>query len=154
MNTHLDDQGSRSRLEAARIILEQVTRFMDQSDGHRTLPVFVAGDFNSEPDDEAYKAMTGINSAMCDMQLLVPESARYGNLHTFTGFTDQKAVLSRIDFIFINHSSASASFGYPLRPIHPVDHWLAEGYSVLENRFEDGVFNSDHRAVIGDVALQ
>jgi hypothetical protein len=29
-----------------------------------------------------------------------------------------------------------------------------EGYSVLPNKFEDGVYNSDHRAVVMDGVLK
>jgi hypothetical protein len=28
-----------------------------------------------------------------------------------------------------------------------------EGYAVLPNRFDDGIYISDHRAVVGDVVL-
>ena len=32
--------------------------------------------------------------------------------------------------------------------------WRVQGYAVLPNRFEDGIYISDHRAVVGDVVLQ
>lgn len=32
--------------------------------------------------------------------------------------------------------------------------WQIEGYAVLPNRFEDGVYVSDHRAVVGDLVLR
>jgi hypothetical protein len=31
--------------------------------------------------------------------------------------------------------------------------WGVQGYAVLPNRFEDGIYISDHRAVVGDVVL-
>jgi hypothetical protein len=31
--------------------------------------------------------------------------------------------------------------------------WNVKGVSVLPNKFEDGVYNSDHKAVVGDVVL-
>lgn len=150
MNTHLDDQGSESRLQAAKIILQQITLFAKKAVGRETMPVFLAGDFNSEPDDEAYKAITSEESPMCDIQPLVPKDQRYGNLHTFTGFEGDPALLSRIDFLFINYTHAS-HYNPPKKIVDP---WLVEGYGILENRFEDGVYNSDHRAVIGDVMLK
>lgn len=153
MNTHLDDQGSESRLQAAKIILQQIASFSGQSKGQDTLPVFLAGDFNSEPNDEAYKTITSEESPMCDLQLLVPEDQRYGNLHTFTGFDGNPALLSRIDFLFINYTHSSDHNIHNPSKIEPVDQWTVEGYAILENSFENGVYNSDHRAVIGDVML-
>ncbi len=32
--------------------------------------------------------------------------------------------------------------------------WEVSGYAVLPNRFEDGVYHSDHRAVVTDVLLK
>ena len=31
--------------------------------------------------------------------------------------------------------------------------WQVQGHAVLPNRFEDGIYISDHRAVVGDVVL-
>lgn len=42
MNTHLDDQGSKSRLEAAKIILEQIRLFTDQVPHGQSPPIFLA----------------------------------------------------------------------------------------------------------------
>ena len=153
MNTHLDDQGSVSRMKAAKITLEQIRLYSKPAGGQETLPVFLAGDFNSEPEDEAYKAIISKNSPMCDLQQLVPENQRYGNLHTFTGFKGDKAKLSRIDFLFISSQHKSDADICKSSQSNIGNQWLVEGYGVLENRFEDEVYNSDHRAVIGDVIL-
>ena len=32
--------------------------------------------------------------------------------------------------------------------------WRAVEYAVLSNRFDDGVYLSDHRAVVGDIMLR
>ena len=154
MNTHLDDQGAYSRWQAAKIILQQVALFSENEKGQETLPVFLAGDFNSEPDGKAYMLITGDGSPMCDIQSRVPEDQRYGNLNTFTGFENDQGLLSRIDFLFVNLTDMDnyGEHGAPRRT--HVNRWLVEHYGVLENRFEDGVFTSDHRAVIGDVLLQ
>jgi hypothetical protein len=32
--------------------------------------------------------------------------------------------------------------------------WEVQGYSVRANKFDDGVYNSDHRAVVVDVVLK
>ena len=154
MNTHLDDQGRQSRLKAARIILEQIASYSEQANGQKTLPVFLAGDLNSEPDEEAYRAIVSRDSPMSDLRLLVPESQRYGNLHTFTGFKGDQAKLSRIDFLFINSAHDGNHNIHKSSQSNVVENWLVEGYGVLDNHFEDGLYNSDHRAVIGDAILQ
>ncbi|KAL9043667.1 MAG: hypothetical protein Q9214_003152 [Letrouitia sp. 1 TL-2023] len=145
MNTHLDDQGGRSRLKAAKIILSQISEVSD--DGR--IPVFLAGDFNSQPNQEAYQTVTGNHSPMRDLCNLVPPEHKYGHHHTFSGFGCGGPAPTRIDFLFLN-SIECTSPDLALRR----GHWLAKSYAVLENRFDDGVFNSDHRAVIGDVVLQ
>ncbi len=155
MNTHLDDQGSESRLQAANIILQHIALFSRQAEDQETVPVFLAGDFNSVPDDEAYKAITSEKSPMYDLQLLVSEDWRYGNRYTFTGFEGDRALLSRIDFLFINDTYRNEHQKHSPSRTHSVKGWFVEGYGVLENCFQDdGVYSSDHRAVIGDVILQ
>ena len=153
MNTHLDDQGSRSRLEAVKIILEQIALFSKEGQGKEVLPVFLAGDFNSEPDDEAYKFINSDISPMYDLQSLIPKDQRYGNLHTFTGFEDDQAVLSRIDFLFINLKDKNIPLEQGASRESSADRWAVEHYGILGNRFEDELYISDHRAVIGDVVV-
>jgi len=138
MCTHLDHMGTKSRLESAKIILAQVDKLKDDVNG-----VFLAGDFNSPPDTEAYKHMTGHGSPMYDLRSSVPEEQRYGHTLTFSGF--QGKPLNRIDFLFLNHGCQTSS---------GKTGWTVNQYAVLENRFEDSVYNSDHRAVVGDVELQ
>lgn len=152
MNTHLDDQGSRSRLEAANIILKQVSDMLDQEDDSKTRPIFLAGDFNSEPNQEAYRTITREGSPFSDLHQLVPNNKKYGDDNTFTGFDSGATPPQRIDFLFINYwphkytieSERSESGAQP---------WDVVGYGVLANRFEDAIYSSDHRAVVGDLLL-
>lgn len=63
LNTHLDDQGSRSRLEAARIILRKIAEYRGRTYDHDGLTssisgTVLAGDFNSEEKQEAYQELT------------------------------------------------------------------------------------------------
>jgi len=62
------------------------------------------------------------------------KSILFGNINTFTGFGDEKP--KRIDFLFLNK-----------------EQWQVSGYGVLSNIFEDGIYISDHRAAIGDIAF-
>jgi endonuclease/exonuclease/phosphatase family metal-dependent hydrolase len=130
LNTHLDNEGSNSRLQAARIISDQVKRLAP-------LPVLLAGDFNSKPGQEAYSFLTTADSPVYDLREAVSPTTQYGHDLTFTGFGYEDEPMSRIDFLFLNKGKD----------------WDVKGYSVLESRFEDGIYNSDHRAVVGDVVL-
>ena len=150
MNTHLDDQGSRSRLESAKIITEQVALTSSQTSQGPTVPVFLAGDLNSEPHMEAYQYLSE-HSPMVDVQTMVPLRNRYGHINTFTGFGYEDSPPTRIDFIFITakHRVADSNRG---DAIHT--QWVVRNYGVLENRFDDGVYCSDHRAVVADLLLR
>lgn len=128
MNTHLDDQGSKSRLEAAKIILEQIHLFTDQAPHQKSPPIFLTGDFNSEPGQEAYNEMTSSTSSMADLQMMVPEHERYGDSNTFTGFDSKHP--KRIDFIFVNRDDLSSANSNSERD-HPERWWLVDGVSYL-----------------------
>ncbi|MCJ1240667.1 hypothetical protein MMC14_008671 [Varicellaria rhodocarpa] len=159
MNTHLDDQGSISRLEAAKMIASQVFSMSDSSPDGEETPCFLAGDLNSEPNMEAYQFLT-LCSPMTDVESLIPATAQYGNKNTFTGF--EGLSLTRIDFIFIKMANMFTQIddGEPIRDDIgsrncSVDAGLyARGYGVLENRFDDGVNISDHRAVVADLFMK
>ncbi|KAG0050504.1 hypothetical protein BGZ83_004701 [Gryganskiella cystojenkinii] len=157
LNTHLDDQGAQSRLESAKIIVAHVEdqqkefrsnqlqqqqqrpqQERDQEQGPLlcALPIFLAGDFNSTPDEEAYLLLATEHSPLLDLRTTVGKSERYGHKNTFTGFENRPVDQKRIDFLFLSKEC-----------------WHVQGYGVLETKFEDGVYSSDHRPVVGDVLL-
>lgn len=138
MSTHFDEQGSRARLEAAHIIRSKINEYQDGEYGSLISGTFLAGDLNSQEDQEAYMDLTG-SGDLRDTFKLVEPSRRYGNTNTFTGFGYEKEPPKRIDFVLI------ASQGN--------QDWRVDGYSVLPNQFDDGIFNSDHRAVVADLTL-
>jgi endonuclease/exonuclease/phosphatase family metal-dependent hydrolase len=153
LNTHLDDQGSRSRFEAAYILLAKIREYLGRGDGEGISGVFLAGDLNSEENQEAYQVLTAHRSPLVDSQKIEDPAAHYGNENTYTGFGSDEEQPARIDYILLG-------------PAHPHDPdrredcelprflpWTMAGYAVLANRFDDGMFNSDHRAVVVDVAL-
>lgn len=138
MNTHLDDQGSRSRLEAARIIRSKIHEYRKGDYGDIISGTFLSGDLNSEEDQEAYLDLTGSGDLLDTFKLVEP-SQRYGNSGTATGFGYDEGPAKRIDYVLL------ASGGK--------QEWKMNGYAVLANRFDDAVFNSDHCAVVADVTL-
>ncbi|KAF9892443.1 hypothetical protein FE257_001551 [Aspergillus nanangensis] len=142
MCTHLDDQGSRSRLEAARIILRKIEEYRSgKTYGSDLSGVFLAGDFNSQADQEAYIELTASGSPLVDSGKQGDAAAHYGNEVTWTGFGYEGQDPSRIDYILLGSGT------------HLKTPWTVEGYAVLANRFDDGVYNSDHRAVVVDGRL-
>lgn len=142
MNTHLDDQGSRSRFQAAHMILQKIREYEEGEWGNLISGVFLAGDLNSQEHQEAYQVLTAADSPVIDTAKLVDTREHYGDRITWTGFGHEPEPPSRLDYIFLgSHSSTNR---LP---------WKAQGYAVLPNRFEDGIYNSDHRAVITDAVL-
>ena len=152
MNTHLDNQGHQSRLEGAKMILEHIAHFLSQTDSPTAPAIFLTGDFNSEPNQEAHQILNSDESPMCDLQSLVPAPKRYGEQNTFTGFGHERSPPTTLDFLFINHPKPSSSTKGSSSQEQPSS-WSIDGYSILANRFEDGVYSSDHRAVVGDVRI-
>ncbi|KAF2268451.1 hypothetical protein CC78DRAFT_529900 [Lojkania enalia] len=136
MCTHFDDQGQISRLESAKLVLKTVDEVTQEANSTSQLPVFLAGDLNSEPDQEAYRTLNAANSSLGDVEEF--EGVRYGNTNTFTGFEEKSK--SKIDFVFIGPKGR--------------DDWEIRSYAVLNNKFEDGIYNSDHRAVVADLVLK
>lgn len=140
LNTHLDDQGSRSRLEAARIIRSKIHSYHQGKFAPLLAASFLAGDLNSEEKEEAYSELTG-SGGLLDTYKLVDSCRRYGNHHTFTGFGYEEEQPSRIDYVLLGSLGHGHLF------------WRVDGYSVLANKFDDEIFSSDHCAVVADLTL-
>ncbi|OAA66157.1 endonuclease/exonuclease/phosphatase [Cordyceps fumosorosea ARSEF 2679] len=141
MSTHFDHRGVRAREESARLLLEIAREWGSRGGdgGQAPAAVLLGGDFNSQPDDRAYRVMVAEGSGMSDVADLVPPEDRYGNELTYTSFGEAGPgeVPQRIDFLFIQepHAAVIKSFG------------------VLENMFDDGVRISDHRPVVADMNI-
>lgn len=139
LSTHFDHQGVKAREESARLILELTDSWVGEveSPGRGRPPVFLGGDFNSTPEDRAYQTMTAPGVGMTDISTLIPEDKRYGNELTYSSFNEPDQVPKRIDFLFVKDTSAIRFLTF----------------GVLANQFDDGVFLSDHRAVIADIEI-
>jgi endonuclease/exonuclease/phosphatase family metal-dependent hydrolase len=136
MSTHFDHRGEEAREQSAKLILRLATHYEHVTrDG---TPVFLGGDFNSTPDDRAYKTITSANIGMTDMRDLTPKQSRYGNdWLTYTSFGEPEESPHRIDFLFVR-DPAALKF---------------RTYGILPNQFDDGVYISDHRPVVADVEI-
>ncbi|KAK3370121.1 Endonuclease/exonuclease/phosphatase [Podospora didyma] len=133
MSTHLDHRGETAREESARLLLRIAKNWTEDSS-----LVFLGGDFNSTPNGSAYKALTLQGSGMKDVSELVPDGLRYGNQEiTYTTFGEPNEKPKRIDFLFAQR---------PLR-------LKCLSFGILENRFDDNVYLSDHRPVVADLEI-
>jgi endonuclease/exonuclease/phosphatase family metal-dependent hydrolase len=156
--THLDNEGSESREKSVIVILEKIKQLRKQwAVKNEILPVFLSGDFNSFPDQEAYRAMEA-SDLMCDLRNYVESKNQYGDTITFTGFQPEKdkEEQGRIDFIWLGPKDKVEANIAPKTQLstHNVSKdqglgWKVDGYAVLPNVYEDGVYSSDHRCVVG-----
>ncbi|KAF3770624.1 hypothetical protein M406DRAFT_59564 [Cryphonectria parasitica EP155] len=139
LSTHFDHVGIRARAESASLILRLTDAWVGEvtAQGHAKPPVFLGGDFNSKTSDPAYQTMTAPGTGMTDIATLIPEGRRYGNELTYTSFDQPDQEPKRIDFLFVKDTSAIKFLTY----------------GVLANRFDDGVFLSDHRATVADMEI-
>ncbi|KAL1853948.1 hypothetical protein Daus18300_011615 [Diaporthe australafricana] len=139
LSTHFDHIGLKAREESARLILKLADSWVGEVSqaGKGKPPVFLGGDFNSTPEDKAYLTMTAPGTGMTDISTEIPEDRRYGNVLTYTSFNEPDQQPSRIDFLFVKDTSDIKFLTY----------------GVLSNRFDDGVFLSDHRAVMTDMEI-
>ncbi|KAI9718153.1 MAG: hypothetical protein M1828_006851 [Chrysothrix sp. TS-e1954] len=157
MNTHLDNKGVIARREGARIIdrLARQWSKRESSDERKSedCPLVLTGDLNSNEEGEAYKYLAA--HVGYDARNECPERARYGEEKTFTGFRGRKDDEERIDYIFAGPCESSQQTT-PHRDYEGKvrSAWNVRGYAVLPNRFEqNGIYHSDHRAVVADLEL-
>ncbi len=83
-----------------------------------------------------------MTAGMADLLDLAPPGTRHGNELTFTSFAPGRKgsePSKRIDFLFAREPEAAGV--------------KVLGVAVEPNCFDDGVFLSDHRAVVADVAV-
>ncbi|KAM3499973.1 hypothetical protein MY10362_006815 [Beauveria mimosiformis] len=139
MSTHFDHIGVKARENSARLLLSIAREWSSGGGGggEGLVAVLVGGDFNSTPDDGAYKVMVAEGSGMSDVAELVPPEERYGNHLTYTSFGEPGEWPQRIDFLFIQEPRAAK----------------IKTFGVLANSFDDNVRISDHRPVVADMDI-
>ncbi len=131
-NTHFDHMGVVARRESAKLLLTSVEQIAG------ALPVIVTGDFNSTPDSEPYKILTGSLTENPAVKLVDAKSIslypHHGPRGTFAGWKSENIPdAGTIDYIFVRN--------------HRV---LRHG--TLSDVF-DGWFPSDHMPVLAEVIL-
>ncbi|CAI4212318.1 unnamed protein product [Parascedosporium putredinis] len=132
-NTHLDNASSQARSEGIKVALSVIKRIQGT---YGPLGVSLTGDFNSAPGGDAYTVVQN-DGYLRELYALADASKRFGPVHTYTTFTSTTG--SRIDFIWVGPAADNR--------------WDVQRYEVLDN-VKDGVYISDHRAVVGDLKLR
>ncbi|PSP54187.1 endonuclease [Halobacteriales archaeon QH_7_68_42] len=128
-NTHLDHEGPRARVEAARLLVERVG---DLREGGSAV---VAGDCNATPDEEPYRVLAGEGgneSPLADARTASPHPP-HGPATTRTDYESLRPD-RRIDHVFV------------------VDCGVAH-YGVAADVAPDGSYPSDHLPVVVDLTV-
>lgn len=120
MNTHFDHAGPIARRKLAEMIAEKMKLGPE--------PVFLCGDFNTQPWDEPYQVLkeTGFKDSRV-------QGVGYGYKTTFSGFDRLNEENTIIDYIWAGNGTTY------------------KGYGVERNHF--GFYMSDHRPVMADYLI-
>jgi endonuclease/exonuclease/phosphatase family metal-dependent hydrolase len=95
-NLHLDHMGEVARVKGVELVLSKITAVNTKKQ-----PVFLMGDFNSEPDT---KQIAAIKKVMDDTKDVSKEKP-FGPSGTFNDFKHNKPVTLLIDYIFVSKNS-------------------------------------------------
>jgi len=123
-NSHFDHQGTRARLESAKILLDKIKSIAGN------YPVFATGDYNSTPETEQMQLL--FTDRLLKDSYVLSEQKPYGSVGTFNGWDPTKVPSSRIDYILVTNGIRVKEYG------------------VLNDR-PNGQFPSDHDPVIAVV---
>lgn len=129
-NTHLDNVSNEARVEGVKVVVSQIENVQAT---YGPLAVTLTGDFNSDPNGDAYKTLVGLDYVTD----LWDTATHLGtNQLTYTGFSDTG--VSRIDFIWYGPNSDS--------------YYTVNQTEIVGNKV-NGIYISDHRMVYGDLIL-
>jgi len=138
MSTHFDHIGVKARQHSAELLIKFAEEWSQSRGKSKPSVVVVGGDFNSTPEDGAYRTMTAAGSGMSDISDLVPVERQYGNTLTYTSFGEPGEAQTRIDFLFIKEPKTA----------------VITTFGVLSNSFDNQIRISDHRPVVSDMEIK
>lgn len=125
-NTHFDHIGQQAQLQSAVLLSKEVELLPKES------KVLLTGDFNVEPSSEPYKAL----SKSLNDSALVAKDKLSQNAGTFNGFgREPNSPSQTIDFIFVSKNLQVTSY-------------------QMDNRRYNGLYPSDHEAVVAVITLR
>lgn len=131
-NTHLDNASGEARREGVRVALDRIKAAQKT---YGPLPVSLTGDFNSAPGGDAYSTVTA-DGYLAELYETAAPSQRFGPYDTYTTFS--RTTGSRIDFAWLGPVADKK--------------WQIDRYEAIDN-VVNGVYASDHRAIMGDLQL-
>ncbi|MCL2107160.1 MAG: endonuclease/exonuclease/phosphatase family protein [Oscillospiraceae bacterium] len=120
-NAHFDHQSEAARVNSAALLANRINA--------RNAPAVLTGDFNCEPDSQAYDYL--MQAELRDTAALAGEADSGCSYHGYSGETQGVP----IDFIMANHYLRGVA-----------------GYQILRDSY-DGLFPSDHFAVMATLTL-
>ena len=124
-NTHFDHRGQQAREESARLLLQTVA---EQASGY---PVFVTGDFNSDPQSVPYRLLTK-NQMLRDAKN-ISAIPHVGPERSYSGFEVTDSLPGeRIDYVFVGPD------------VRVARHAIVTSFGL-------GYYPSDHLPVVADV---
>ncbi|MFN3752652.1 endonuclease/exonuclease/phosphatase family protein [Flavobacterium sp.] len=126
-NTHLDHMGELARTNSILLILSKIKAL-----NTKNYPVFLMGDFNSEPTEER---IINLKKEMLDSHDISEENP-FGPSGTFNGFKHNEPVTKRIDYIFLSKDNP----------------FKVEKYAVLSDS-KDLKYPSDHLPVFIELKI-
>lgn len=126
-NTHLDHIGELARTNSIQLILSKIKTL-----NTKNYPVFLTGDFNSEPTEAR---IIQLKTQMNDSEA-ISEGKPFGPSGTFNAFKHNEAVTKKIDYIFLSKSSP----------------YKVKKYAVLSDS-KDLKYPSDHLPVYVEVSF-
>lgn len=126
-NTHLDHIGELARTNAIKLILSEIV-----ARNTKNLPVFLMGDFNTEPNENRIVNLKKVMNDSQDIAKVKP----FGPSGTFNGFRHQEPVTKRIDYIFLSKNNP----------------FSVEKYAVLSDS-KDLKYPSDHLPVFIELKI-
>lgn len=123
VNTHLDHIGVTARAEGVKLILKNIKQY------NPTGKTIFTGDFNSTPDEEAYKIASGswrTIQKLYDSRTNATKKVM-GSKQSFTGFGTQKGEYI-IDHIFYDNNFKAAS--YTINEVQENEVYISDHYPV------------------------
>ncbi|KAG2731224.1 hypothetical protein G9P44_005640 [Scheffersomyces stipitis] len=149
-NTHLDHVGEKSKIGSVKLIGQTMKSI-------NSWPSFLCGDFNTEPDDAAFKQL---EESFSDVSTLSTPFNRYGHeKSSVTGFEGEVLLQGgqSIDYIFAPKYTAKMSDKPQCDSIdvNSAANKLflrLQGFGMLHSKF-GGSYMSDHRPIVADFSL-
>ncbi len=128
-NTHFDHIGQTARVNSASLIVEKIARLAGKT------PFVLTGDFNVERSNDAYKTIVaGKPGVPIDDARSASVTGHFGSDSTWNAFKELQPGRT-IDFVFVK------------RGVRVLQH------AALADRFENGLWASDHLPVLAEIVL-